>query len=151
MEETLSQRTTLTKKPKRVSARKELAVVTLAAVASILEETEQALSRFRKNSDLSVLNREGRLRLDTLSRDGHPLADRRLLAAIRAATDAYEWSQGMLDPRVIDSLPWVVARAAGFVAFLSATGRYSWAPVDRHASPLEACPPGSTHCTEPWG
>jgi thiamine biosynthesis lipoprotein len=69
-----------------------------------LEETEQALSRFRQNSYLSVLNREGRLPLDTLNREGHLLAGWRLLAAIRAATAAYEWSEGLLDPRVIDSL-----------------------------------------------
>jgi thiamine biosynthesis lipoprotein len=69
-----------------------------------LEETEQALSRFREDSDLSVLNREGRLQLDTLNCEGHLLPGWRLLTAIRAARDAYEWSQGLLDPRVIDSL-----------------------------------------------
>ena len=69
-----------------------------------LEETEQALSRFREDSDLSVLNREGRLRLDALNGEGHLLAGWRLMVAIKAAADAYEWSEGLLDPRVIDSL-----------------------------------------------
>jgi thiamine biosynthesis lipoprotein ApbE len=69
-----------------------------------IEETEQALSRFREDSDLSVLNREGRVQLDTLNREGHLLAGWRLLVAIKAAADAYEWSNGLLDPRVIDSL-----------------------------------------------
>lgn len=58
-----------------------------------LEETEQALSRFRPESELSRLNREGTL-----------LAGSRLLSAIRAAVYAYEWSEGLLDPRVIESL-----------------------------------------------
>src|SRR4051794_27170552 len=69
-----------------------------------LEETEQALSRFRQDSDLSLLNREGRFRCDTISNNGHPRVGWRLLAAVKAATDAYEWSEGLLDPRVIDSL-----------------------------------------------
>ena len=69
-----------------------------------IEETEQALSRFREDSALSVLNREGRLRLDALNREGHLLAGWRLMVAIKAAADAYEWSEGLLDPRVIGSL-----------------------------------------------
>src|SRR5215208_1429682 len=69
-----------------------------------LEETEQALSRFREDSDLSVLNREGRAQLDTLNDKGRLPAGWRLPAAIRAAADAYEWSKGLLDPRVIDAL-----------------------------------------------
>jgi FAD:protein FMN transferase len=69
-----------------------------------LEETEQALSRFRDDSDLSVLNREGSLRLDALNREGHLLAGWRLMVAVKAAADAYEWSEGLLDPRVIGSL-----------------------------------------------
>ena len=58
-----------------------------------LEQTEQALSRFRPESELSRLNREGTL-----------LVGSRLLSAIRAAVYAYEWSEGLLDPRVIESL-----------------------------------------------
>lgn len=58
-----------------------------------LEETEQTLSRFRPQSELSRLNREGTL-----------LASNRLLSTIRAAVYAYEWSEGLLDPRVIESL-----------------------------------------------
>lgn len=58
-----------------------------------LEETEQALSRFRPESELGRLNRKGNL-----------LAGSRLFTAIRAAVYAYEWSGGLLDPRVIDSL-----------------------------------------------
>lgn len=69
-----------------------------------LEETEQALSRFRQDSDLAVLNREGEFRCDTLDEGGRTPAGWRLLTAVRAATDAYEWSAGLLDPRVIDSL-----------------------------------------------
>jgi FAD:protein FMN transferase len=69
-----------------------------------LEATEQALSRFRETSDLSVLNREGRFRCKALDNDGPPPAGWRLLPAVRAAADAYEWSKGLLDPRVIDSL-----------------------------------------------
>ena len=69
-----------------------------------LEETEQALSRFREDSDLSVLNREGRAQMDKLNDEGHLPAGWRLLTAIRAAADAYEWSNGLLDPRIIGSL-----------------------------------------------
>ena len=39
-----------------------------------LEETEQALSRFREDSDLSVLNREGEFRCDTRDEGGRPPA-----------------------------------------------------------------------------
>lgn len=69
-----------------------------------LEETEQALSRFREDSDLAFLNREGKFRCDTRDEVGRPPAGWRLLAAVKAAADAYEWSEGLLDPRVIDSL-----------------------------------------------
>lgn len=58
-----------------------------------LESTEQALSRFRPESELSRLNRDGTL-----------LASGRLLAAVEASARAYEWSDGLLDPRVISSL-----------------------------------------------
>lgn len=58
-----------------------------------LRETERALSRFREDSDLSRLNREGR-----------SLADERLLTAVRATARAHALSDGLLDPRVIDSL-----------------------------------------------
>ncbi|HET7272783.1 MAG TPA: FAD:protein FMN transferase [Rubrobacter sp.] len=69
-----------------------------------LEETEQALSRFREDSDLSILNREGRAQLAMLNDEGRLRAGWRLLMAIRAAIDAYEWSNGLLDPRIIGSL-----------------------------------------------
>jgi thiamine biosynthesis lipoprotein len=69
-----------------------------------LEETEQALSRFRKDSGLSVLNQEGRVQLAVLNDEGGLRAGWRLLTAIRAAADVYEWSNGLLDPRVINSL-----------------------------------------------
>ncbi|MCL6438563.1 MAG: FAD:protein FMN transferase [Rubrobacteraceae bacterium] len=58
-----------------------------------LESTEQALSRFRPESELSRLNREGAM-----------IAGGRLRAAIEASVQAYEWSGGLLDPRVISSL-----------------------------------------------
>jgi thiamine biosynthesis lipoprotein len=58
-----------------------------------LEETERSLSRFRPESELGVLNREGTI-----------LAGPRLLTAIMASIRAYEWSDGLLDPRVIDAL-----------------------------------------------
>lgn len=58
-----------------------------------LEATERALSRFWKHSDLSRLNRSGTL-----------VAGERLLAAIETAIEAYEWSDGLLDPRVVGSL-----------------------------------------------
>lgn len=58
-----------------------------------LEETEQALSRFREDSDLSILNREGTT-----------LAGWRLFEAVEASIRAYEWSGGIVDPRVIQAL-----------------------------------------------
>jgi thiamine biosynthesis lipoprotein len=58
-----------------------------------LNETEISLSRFRSDSELCRLNRRGTL-----------VAGRRLLEAVRAATLAYEWSGGILDPRVIGAL-----------------------------------------------
>jgi thiamine biosynthesis lipoprotein ApbE len=65
----------------------------LMRAAADLEGTEQALSRFRPESELGVLNREGTI-----------LAGPRLLTALRASIRAYEWSGGLLDPRVIDAL-----------------------------------------------
>jgi len=58
-----------------------------------LHETERVLSRFREDSELSQLNREGSL-----------VAGVRLLTAVRAATCAHALSGGLLDPRVIGSL-----------------------------------------------
>lgn len=58
-----------------------------------LETTERALSRFREDSALSQLNRLGTA-----------LPGARLLTAIETAIDAYEWSGGLLDPRIIDPL-----------------------------------------------
>ena len=65
----------------------------LRQAAQDLEETQRALSRFRSDSELGVLNREKTL-----------LAGSRLLTAIGASIRAYEWSGGLLDPRVIDAL-----------------------------------------------
>jgi thiamine biosynthesis lipoprotein len=58
-----------------------------------LHETERVLSRFREDSELSRLNREGRL-----------VAGMRLLTAVWAAAGAHVLSGGLLDPRVIGSL-----------------------------------------------
>lgn len=58
-----------------------------------LRETERVLSRFREDSELSQLNREGSL-----------LAGERLLATMRAAARAHAFSGGLLDPRLISSL-----------------------------------------------
>jgi thiamine biosynthesis lipoprotein len=65
----------------------------LVRAAEDLEETERALSRFRPDSELGALNREGIL-----------LAGPRLLTAIKASIRAHEWSDGLLDPRIIDVL-----------------------------------------------
>jgi thiamine biosynthesis lipoprotein len=65
----------------------------LRRAAEDLEETEHALSRFRPDSELGVLNQEGTL-----------LAGPRLLTAIKGSIRAHEWSDGLLDPRVIDAL-----------------------------------------------
>jgi len=65
----------------------------LLQAAEDLEQTERSLSRFRPESELGVLNREGTI-----------LAGWRLLTAIRASIRAHEWSDGLLDPRVIDAL-----------------------------------------------
>jgi thiamine biosynthesis lipoprotein len=65
----------------------------LMRAAADLEGTEQALSRFRPESELGVLNREGTI-----------LAGPRLLTALGASIRAYELSGGLLDPRVIDAL-----------------------------------------------
>ncbi|MGB3684184.1 MAG: FAD:protein FMN transferase, partial [Rubrobacteraceae bacterium] len=58
-----------------------------------LEKTESVLSRFREDSELGTLNREGTV-----------LAGGRLMAAVRASVTAYRWSGGLLDARVIDAL-----------------------------------------------
>jgi FAD:protein FMN transferase len=65
----------------------------LACAVRDLEATEQALSRFRADSELSRLNRSGTA-----------IAGERLMATVREAVRAYEWSGGLLDPRVIESL-----------------------------------------------
>ncbi len=65
----------------------------LGRAARDLEETERALSRFREDSELGVLNREGAV-----------VAGGRLMAAVRASAAAYRWSGGLLDPRVIGAL-----------------------------------------------
>ena len=65
----------------------------LACAVRDLEATEQALSRFRYDSELSRLNRSGTA-----------VAGERLMATVREAVRAYEWSGGLLDPRVIESL-----------------------------------------------
>jgi FAD:protein FMN transferase len=66
----------------------------LLRAAEDLAATEKALSRFLKHSELSRLNRSG-----TLAPAGE-----RLLTAIEKAIEAYEWSGGLLDPRVIAPL-----------------------------------------------
>lgn len=58
-----------------------------------LNITEGRLSRFMEDSALSRLNRLGMAPHDA-----------RLLAAVEKSIDAYEWSGGLLDPRIIDSL-----------------------------------------------
>jgi len=65
----------------------------LLRAAEDLSATERALSRFMEQSDLSRLNRSGTV-----------VAGERLLTAVERAIDAYEWSEGLLDPRVIGSL-----------------------------------------------
>ena len=65
----------------------------LLQAAQDLEQTELSLSRFRPESELGMLNREGTI-----------LAGWRLLTAVKASIRAHEWSDGLLDPRVIDAL-----------------------------------------------
>jgi len=65
----------------------------LLRAAEDLRATEEALSRFWEHSELSRLNRLGTV-----------IAGGRLLTAVREAVRAYEWSGGLLDPRVICSL-----------------------------------------------
>lgn len=62
----------------------------LVRAAEDLQATEKALSRFWDHSDLSRLNRSGTV-----------IAGERLLTAVRESCKAYEWSGGLLDPRVI--------------------------------------------------
>lgn len=76
-----------------VSGDAEAGSVALDRAVRDLEKTESILSRFREDSELSALNREGTI-----------LAGDRLTAAVRASADAYRWSGGLLDPRVIDAL-----------------------------------------------
>ena len=61
----------------------------MVAAAEDLQATEKALSRFWEHSDLSRLNRFG------------TAVGGRLATAVREAARAYEWSGGLLDPRVI--------------------------------------------------
>lgn len=68
--------------------------IALRHAAEDLSATERALSRFMEESELSRLNRSGQ---------ATPPGER-LLTAIERAIDAYEWSDGLLDPRVISSL-----------------------------------------------
>jgi thiamine biosynthesis lipoprotein len=72
----------------------EAGAETLMRAVEDLAATERALSRFREDSDLSRLNRSG---------VAEPPGER-LSTAIEKAIDAYEWSDGLLDPRVIDPL-----------------------------------------------
>jgi hypothetical protein len=65
----------------------------LACAVEDLDNTEQTLSRFRVHSELSRLNRSGTA-----------VAGGRLLSTARTAIRAYEWSGGLLDPRVISPL-----------------------------------------------
>ena len=62
----------------------------LVRAAEDLQATEKALSRFWDHSELSRLNRSGSV-----------IASEKLLAAVRESRRAYEWSGGLLDPRVI--------------------------------------------------
>ena len=96
----------------------------LLRAARDLEETEHALSRFEDDSDLGRLNRSGRA-----------VPGERLLAALRAAIYAYEWSDGLLDPRVIgslepsgyrDGIPDTVVEEAGQVGPLSPVDMRTW-------------------------
>jgi len=103
-----------------------------------LEVTEQALSRFRRDSELGKLNREGTV-----------LAGERLLTAISETARAYEWSGGLLDPRVIDSLESYGYRGAlpkGNVGQLAAAPK-PLGPAEIHAWIKE----GSGRITLPLG
>ena len=62
----------------------------LVRAAEDLQATEKALSRFWEHSELSRLNRYGTA-----------IAGEKLLTAVRESHRAYEWSGGLLDPRVI--------------------------------------------------
>ena len=92
----------------------------LVRAAEDLQATEKALSRFWEHSELSRLNRSGTV-----------VAGERLLTAVREAIRAYEWSGGLLDPRVILPLEEFGYRRgvpASDVGEVSATGSLS--PVD---------------------
>ncbi|MGI9050953.1 MAG: FAD:protein FMN transferase [Rubrobacteraceae bacterium] len=61
--------------------------------AEDLAATERALSRFAEDSDLSRLNHTKVW-----------VTGDRLLTGVEKAIEAYEWSDGLLDPRVVDAL-----------------------------------------------
>ena len=67
--------------------------VALLRAAKDLAATECVLSRFLEHSELSQLNRSGKAAVGG-----------RLLVAFERTIEAYEWSDGLLDPRVIDAL-----------------------------------------------
>src|SRR5215210_5439503 len=67
--------------------------VALLRAAKDLAATECVLSRFLEHSELSQLNRSGKA-----------VVGGRLLVAFERTIEAYEWSDGLLDPRVIDAL-----------------------------------------------
>jgi FAD:protein FMN transferase len=64
-----------------------------AAVEDEFERLEQSMSRFRADSELSCLNREGRI-----------VASRPLLEVVTAAVEARERTGGLFDPTVHDAL-----------------------------------------------
>lgn len=103
-----------------------------------LRETERVLSRFREDSELSQLNREGSL-----------VASERLLAAVRAAARAHTLSGGLLDPRVIGSLETLSYRESLPQGEVEVTGRPKpLPPVDDMESWIEE---GTGRITLPFG
>lgn len=62
----------------------------LVRAAEDLQDTEKALSRFWEHSELSRLNCSG-----------SAIASEKLMTAVRESCRAYEWSGGLIDPRVI--------------------------------------------------
>ena len=71
----------------------EVGNMALLRASADLAATERALSRFAGDSDLSWLNSTGA-----------SVAGGRLLTGVEKAIEAYEWSDGLLDPRVVDAL-----------------------------------------------